>query len=174
MESGVVVWFTGLPNAGKSTISKLVREQLDAMGLPVELLDSDEVPRSLTKDLSKDWRTRQYQKCSNLTFIAKLLSRNQIHVLIASVGRFEELRQKARSELPNFVEVYLKCPQAIRLDRDDKAKYQRHPNTIHIYEEPVQPEITIETNHCTPKEAAQTVMDYLITNGYIKPKHDGS
>lgn len=167
MQKGVVVWFTGLPNAGKSTTSKLVKRELEKLGTDVELLDSDEVPRTLTKDLSPDWKTRQYQKCTNLTYIAKLLLKRNVVVLIASVGRFEDVRANSRAELKDFVEVYLKCPQDVRLERDDKAKYVRHADTIYYYEDPVSPEILIETNQYAPEAAAQKVVDYLKTHGYI-------
>lgn len=167
MQKGVVVWFTGLPNAGKTTISKLVQERLEAMGCQVELLDSDEVPRSLTKDLSPDWVTRQRQKCTNLCFIAKLLHKHRFIVLIASVGRFREMRDMARRDIPDFIEVYLKCPQKTRLERDDKAKYRRYPETIHYYEEPEHPELTIETDRCPAEESAAKVIGYLAERGFI-------
>lgn len=170
MQKGVVIWFTGLPNSGKTTVSKLVKSEIEALGYSVEILDSDEVPRSLTKELSPDWKTRQFQKCANLTFIAKLLYKHNIIVLISSVGRFQQLRANARNEIKDFVEVYLKCPQDVRLERDDKDKYKRYPTTIHYYEEPLNPEIMIQTNQCSPDRAAKKVIDYLTAHGYISKK----
>lgn len=167
MDKGLVVWFTGLPNSGKSTISKLVKQQLELMDHQVEILDSDEVPRSLTKDLSPDWKTRQIQKCNNLLFVANILYQHRVIVLIASVGRLRKMRDKAREEIDDFVEVYLKCPLAVRLERDTHHKYQRHPSTIHYYEQPIKPEVTVETNQCTPDQAAQKVVKYLMCRGYV-------
>lgn len=90
MKKGVVIWFTGYPNAGKSTISRKVKQRLEEASLPVERIDSDEAPRSHTKDLSPDWRTCQFQKYANLTYIAQILYKHGIIVLISSVGRFRE------------------------------------------------------------------------------------
>ncbi|TJY44075.1 adenylyl-sulfate kinase [Cohnella pontilimi] len=167
MNQGMVVWFTGLPNSGKSTVSRLVAEKLEAMGYAVERLDSDELPRSLTKELSPDWTTRQKQKCSNLIFIAKLLSKYKVIVLIASVGRFEQMRVAARTQIERYVEIYLKCSLETRLQRDDKTKYVRYPDTIHYYEEPALPEMTIPTDQYSPAESASAVIQYLMDQGYI-------
>jgi adenylylsulfate kinase len=173
MNKGIVLWFTGLPNSGKTTISRLVAKKLESMGHVVERLDSDEVPRSLTKDLSPDWDTRQKQKCTNLIFIAKLLYKYNVIVLIASVGRFQEMRNIARAEIPDFAEIYLKSPLYIRLQRDDKAKYQRYPETIHFFEEPSSPEIMIESDKCSIDESAATVIRYLVDHGYISRNGTG-
>lgn len=170
MHEGVVVWFTGLPNSGKTTISRQVQIRLDAMGCRVERLDSDEVPRSLTKDLSQDWATRQRQKCTNLLFISKLLCKHNVIVLLASVGRFREMRDLAREEIGNFVEVYLKCPIEILLRRDETAKYERHPETIHYYEEPLSPDLTIETGLLPAGECADRIVRHLILRGYVHEK----
>lgn len=174
MTQGMVLWFTGLPNSGKTTISRMVSKQLESMGYPVERLDSDEMPRSITKDLSPDWTTRQKQKCTNLIYIAKLLYKYNVNVLIASVGRFDEMRKEARTDIPSFVEIYLKCPLDVRLQRDDKIKYQRYPETIHYYEEPRSPEITIESDKSSSEEAVSTVIRYLIAQGYITEPDDRS
>ena len=167
MGKAFVLWFTGLPNSGKTTVSRLVAQQLESRGTRVERIDSDEVPRSLTKDLNADWVTRQKQKCSNLIYVAKVLHKHHVNVLIASVGRFQEMRDIARREIPDFVEVFLKCPLAVRLERDDKAKYHRYAQTIHYYEEPHHAEIIIDSGNQPSEEAAEKVIRYLDDNGYI-------
>lgn len=167
MQKGTVVWFTGLPNAGKTSVSRAVFHRLQSMGYAVELIDSDEAPRSLTKDLSEDWLTRQRQKCTNLTYIAKLLYKHNVIVLLASVGRLEEMRAIARREIPDFIEVYLKCPLDVRIQRDDKEKYVRHASTIHFYEEPSEPELLIETDKSPLEQSAERIIRYLTESGYI-------
>lgn len=169
MKKGVVIWFTGYPNAGKSTISRKVNQRLKSAGYPVERIDSDEAPRSLTKDLSSDWRKRQFQKCANLTFISHILYKHGFIVLLSSVGRFRELRKSARQQIEDFLEVYLKCPLEIRLERDiDHGKYEQHAATIHYYEEPEAPELIIETDRCSADEAADAVIRLLYERGYIQ------
>lgn len=109
MQKGLVIWFTGLPNAGKTTISKLLEKELKLKGYDVERIDSDEVPRSLTKELSSDWFIRQKQKSTNIIYVAKLLYKHRIIVLISSVGRLRKMRETARNEIDDFVEIYLRC-----------------------------------------------------------------
>jgi adenylylsulfate kinase len=158
----------GIPNAGKTTISRLVSEKLISMGFIVERIDSDEVPRSLTKDLSSDWVTRQRQKCINLIYISKLLHRQDVIVLLASVGRLNDMRSMAREQIADYVEVFLTCPLKTRLLRDQLAKYQRYPDTIHYYEEPVKPELMIETDLLEAEACAERVIVFLEERGFIK------
>ncbi|MFC4769389.1 adenylyl-sulfate kinase [Effusibacillus consociatus] len=175
MQKGVVIWLTGLPNCGKTTISKQVKKELKSSGYIVELLDSDEVPRSLTKDLSPHWETRQREKSTNLIYVAKLLSKHNVIVLISSVGRLRKMRELARTDIKDFIEVYLKCPLDTRLERDTNGKYKRYPSTIHYFEEPDRPEIVIETDKSSPVQAARKILDYLSARGYISVTgHEGS
>lgn len=167
MQKGLVIWFTGLPNAGKTTISKLLEKELKLKGYDVERIDSDEVPRSLTKELSSDWFIRQKQKSTNIIYVAKLLYKHRIIVLISSVGRLRKMRETARNEIDDFVEIYLRCSLNTRLERDQLAKYSRYPSTIHYYEEPNHPEMIIDTDQLSPNDAVQQILDYLSSQGMI-------
>ncbi|CAM2848847.1 adenylyl-sulfate kinase [Paenibacillus sediminis] len=167
MQNGAVIWFTGLPNSGKSTISRMVAGRLEAGGARIERLDSDEVPPSLTKELSPDWTTRQKQKCINLLYIAQLLARHHVNVLIASVGRLEEMRTLAHKTIDNFVEVHLDCPLEVRLARDEKAKYLRHSHTIHYYERSNEADLLLSTNILTPDQCTEQIIHYLIDRKMI-------
>ncbi|WP_171016964.1 adenylyl-sulfate kinase [Pseudalkalibacillus caeni] len=167
MQEGIVIWITGLPNAGKTTISKHVENELEKMGSLVERIDSDEVPKSLTKELSSDWKKRQQKKSTNLIYVAQLLCKHNVIVLISSVGRLKEMRDIARKSINNFVEVYLKYSLETRLQRDILEKYKRYPSTIYYYEEPDKPEIVINTHQVSTTDAAQKIIHFLKNQGYL-------
>jgi adenylylsulfate kinase len=98
-----------------------------------------------------------------------MLYKHNIIVLLSSVGRFQKMRAKARNEIGDFIEVYLKCPLDVRLKRDTTTqKYERYPSTIHIYEEPENPEILIETDLCPPHHAVKQMIEYLAEKNYIQ------
>lgn len=167
-QKGLVVWFLGLPNAGKTTVSRLVAEKLISMEFIVERIDSDEVPRSLTKDLSPDWETRQRQKCANLIYISKLLCRQNVIVLLASVGRLKEMRSMAREQIGDYVEVFLTCSLETRLSRDELSKYKRYPNTIHYYEQSDDSELTIDTDQLDAEASADRIIVFLDESGFLR------
>lgn len=82
------------------------------------------------------------------------------------------MRENARQQIGDFLEVYLKCPLETRLKRDtfDK-KYERHATTIHYYEEPEAPDRIIETDRYSADEAVHAVIRHLQSKGYIGPKY---
>jgi len=171
---GFTLWFTGLPCSGKTTISEIVERELRERGLNVEALDGDEVRKNLSKDLgfSKEDRDTHLRR---IGFIAKLLTRNHIATLAAFVSPYQELRSHLRSEIGSFVEVYVKCPVEVCIQRDVKGMYkkalageiQNFTGISDPYEEPVKPEIIVETDKETAPESAQKVLRDLEILGYI-------
>lgn len=173
-QKGVTVWFTGLSGAGKSTLADALEKKLKAQGLKVERLDGDVVRQSLTKDLgfSKEDRDKNIER---VTFVAKLLTRNGVLSLVSFISPYRSMRDYARKEVRNFVEVYVKCPLEVCANRDVKGLYAKAmkgeiPNFTGVsdpYEEPLNPEITVET-HTKPLEEC---VDYIITRlrelGYV-------
>jgi len=171
---GFTLWFTGLPCSGKTTISEIVGRELRERGLNVELLDGDEVRRNLSKDLgfSKEDRDTHIRR---IGFIAKLLSRNGVATLAAFVSPYCEVRDHLRSEIGNFVEVCVKCPVEVCIQRDIKGMYkkaiageiQNFTGISDPYEEPLAPEVIVETDRETPTESAQKVIQKLEGLEYI-------
>jgi len=173
---GFVLWFTGLPCSGKTTVADTVAEKLKGKGMKVERLDGDIVRKSLTRDLgfSKEDRDKNIER---VTFVAKLLSRNGVAVLPAFVSPYIGARDNARKETTNFIEVYVKCSVEECEKRDIKGMYQKARQGIikeftgvnDPYEEPPNPEIIVETDKETVEESAGKVMQYLESNGFLKP-----
>jgi adenylylsulfate kinase len=171
------LWFTGLPCSGKTTISEIVEKELRERGLNIEVLDGDEVRKNLSKDLgfSKEDRDTHIRR---IGFLAKLLSRNGVATLAAFVSPYREIRDFLRSEILNFVEVYVKCSLEACIQRDVKGMYKKAiageiKNFTGIsdpYEEPLNPEVIVETDKETPEESAQKVLRKLESSSYIPVK----
>ena len=174
-QKGFTAWFTGLPCCGKTTIADKVAEILKQKGYKVERLDGDIVRQGLTDDLgfSKEDRDENIRR---VTFLAKLLTRNGVVVLATFVSPYREVRNKARKEIGDFVEIYVKCPLALCMKRDVKGMYKKawggeiknFTGVDDPYEEPEHPELTLYTDKETIDESIQKTIDKLIQLNYIK------
>ncbi|MFQ6043545.1 MAG: adenylyl-sulfate kinase [Candidatus Poribacteria bacterium] len=179
MNNGFTLWFTGLPCSGKTTVSEVVAQELFDRGLKVEVLDGDVVRQGLSKELgfSKEDRDIHIRR---IGFVSKLLSRNGVAVIAAFVSPYRAIRDELRREIENFVEVYVKCPVEVCIERDIKGMYKKAlageiENFTGIsdpYEEPENPEVVIETDKETTEESAQKVLETLETLGYIPKTAD--
>ena len=174
-EKGFTLWFTGLPCSGKTTIADLVAEQLKKQGLKVERLDGDIVRQGLTSDLgfSKEDRDKNIER---VTFVAKLLSRNQIATIVSFVSPYRNARQFARENTTNFIEIYVKCPVDVCKKRDIKGMYQKaakkeisnFTGVDDPYQEPECPDLIIESDKESPESSAKKVLDFLKSKKYIQ------
>lgn len=173
-QKGFTLWFTGLPCSGKSVVADRVAEILREKGLKVERLDGDIVRQSLTRDLgfSKEDRDENIRR---VTFVAKLLTRNGVAVLTSFISPYREIRAHARKEIGNFVEVYVSCPVEVCMKRDVKEMYRKaiageikeFTGVSDPYEEPLNPEILLETDREPVEESAGKVIQRLNDLGYL-------
>jgi len=164
---GVTVWFTGLPCSGKTTIAREVKKYLEDKGLDVELLDGDTIRDYIrNKDFSKEGRNKHLRY---IAVMAKLLSKRNVVVLCSFVSPYRENRDFARSICENFVEVYVKTPLELCIERDVKGMYNKALNgeiknftgVDDPYEEPKNPELIVETDKETIEESVEKVLDKL-------------
>jgi adenylylsulfate kinase len=120
--SGVVVWFTGLPSSGKSTLARNVQRRLLERGETPCLLDSDVMRRLLAPQLghSDGERTAFYEALAGL---AAELARQGLAVLVAATAHRREYRRRARESVSHFIEVWVTTPLADCQARDDKGLY---------------------------------------------------
>lgn len=173
--AGLVLWFTGLSGAGKTTIALALETELrDVRGLRLERLDGDTVRQSLTRDLgfSKEDRDKNIER---VTFVAKLLSRNNVVVLASFISPYRQTRDYVREETTNFIEVFVDAPLEVCIDRDVKGLYQKAiageiENFTGIsdpYEPPVDPDIHVRTDQETVDESTQKVIKWLEERGLI-------
>ena len=173
-QKGFTVWFTGLPCSGKSAIANRVAQVLKEKGLKVERLDGDIVRQSLTRDLGFSPEDRN-ENIRRVTFVAKLLTRNGVAVLSSFVSPYREIRNYARKEIGNFIEVYVKCPVEVCIQRDVKGMYKKamageikdFTGISAPYEEPENPELVLETNKETIEESVKKVISKLIELNFI-------
>lgn len=177
LQKGFVLWFTGLSQAGKSTIANRVYEILKEQGVKIESLDGDIVRETLTKDLgfSKEDRETNIRRVG---FVAKLLSRNDVGVTSAFITPYRKQREELRIRIPNFLEVYVNTPLEVCEQRDTKGLYkkarageiQNFTGISDPYEPPENPDIELHTVGVTVDESAQKVVKYLYDNQFlIKP-----
>jgi bifunctional enzyme CysN/CysC len=162
---GMTLWFTGLSSSGKSTISQAVYEKLWAKGYKVELLDGDVVRRHLSKDLgfSKEDRDENIRR---IGFMAELLTRNGVIVLVAAISPYRQVRDEVRARIGSFVEVYVNAPLEVVEQRDRKGIYRRcRAGDIHgvtgiddPYEAPLTPEVECHTDRESLAESVEKVL----------------
>jgi adenylylsulfate kinase len=176
-QPGVTVWFTGLSGAGKTTISRAVEQELKSYGYKVEILDGDVVRQNLTKGLgfSKEDRDENIRRVG---FVAELLTRNQVIVLVSAISPYQKIREEVRQKIGNFVEVYVNAPLAICEQRDVKGLYKKArageiKNFTGIddpYEAPLNPEVECRTDLESVEESVSKVLAKLQELGYLNSK----
>jgi bifunctional enzyme CysN/CysC len=165
---GLTIWFTGLSSAGKTTLSKAVYERLWARGHQVELLDGDEVRRHLSKDLGFSREDRD-ENIRRIAFVAELLTRNGVIVLVSAISPYRAAREEARGRIGTFVEVFVNAPLAVCEQRDSKGLYKkarageiaRFTGIDDPYEPPLAPEVQCDTDRETEAESVAKVIRYL-------------
>ncbi len=166
--TGAIIWFTGLSSAGKTTLSQTIHGWLQAAGHKVEMLDGDTVRQTLCKGLgfSKEDRDENIRR---IGFVAGLLARNGILVLVSAISPYRAVRDEIRASNANFIEVFVNAPLDVCEMRDVKGLYRKAragqiPRFTGIddpYEPPLQPEIECRTDLETVDESASKVLGYI-------------
>jgi len=175
MNEGFTLWFTGLSGSGKSTLANLAAEKLRARGHRVEVLDGDEIRTNLSKGLgfSKEDRDINIRR---IGYVAKLLSRNGVIAITAAISPYRDIRDEVRRTHDRFVEVFVKCSLEKLVERDVKGLYKKAlkgeiPSFTGIsdpYEEPLNPEVLVESDRETPQESLVRLLNKLETLDYIR------
>jgi sulfate adenylyltransferase/3'-phosphoadenosine 5'-phosphosulfate synthase len=174
MSKGVTLWFTGLSGSGKTTVARRVHEMLQARHILSERLDGDVVRQSLCRDLgfSKEDRDKNIER---VTFVSKVLTRNGVVVLSCFISPYRKMRDNARSEIGDFLEIYVRTPMEVLIERDVKGMYKKamageiqgFTGVNDPYEEPLNPELVLDTDKETIEESAERVMQVLEEKGYV-------
>lgn len=165
---GLTVWFTGLSGAGKTTICNRVRAELIARGLPVEVLDGDAVRNNLSSDLGFSEEDRK-ENIKRIAYVAQLLTRNGVLVLVAAISPYRSGREDARSAIGDFMEVYVNAPLQVCEARDPKGLYRRarsgeldHFTGIdQPYESPLSPDVECHTDIESAADSAGKVIEAI-------------
>ena len=178
MEKGFTLWFTGMSGAGKSTIANAITPRLKALGKRVEILDGDEVRTNLSKGLGFSREDRD-TNIRRIGYVAHLLTRNGAVAITAAISPYRAIRNEVRGRIGDFVEVYVKCPLDTLIARDVKGLYKKalageikeFTGVSDPYEEPLHPEVVVETDHETVEESVNKILARLQGLGFIS--HDG-
>ncbi|MGF1936118.1 MAG: adenylyl-sulfate kinase [Nostoc sp. ChiQUE02] len=173
-ECGVTVWFTGLSGAGKTTICQFVEKELRIQGYTVEVLDGDAVRQNLCKGLGFSKQDRE-ENIRRIGFVAHLLARNNVIVLVSAISPYREIREEVRQNIQDFIEVYVNASLEVCEQRDVKGLYKkvRSGEIKHFtgiddpYEIPLRPEVECKTNLESIAQSATKVLEKLEKLGYI-------
>jgi len=173
-ERGFTIWLTGLSGAGKSTIAQRLEETLRDRGVKVEVLDGDVVRTHLSKGLgfSKEDRDTNIRR---IGFVCRLLSRNGVAAIASAISPYRAVRDEVREMVGDFIEVYVKCPLDVLKERDPKGLYAKalsgeiknFTGVSDPYEEPLSPEVLVETDQETEQESVEKIIGKLEETGYL-------
>ncbi len=174
------LWFMGRPAAGKSTIASRVEDRLVDRGYRVENLDGDEIRKHLHPDLGfsrEDRRTNNRRTA----YIAKLLNRNDIPVIVGMITPFRDAQEQARDIVEDegeFVLIYVKCSVDAAAERDPKGMYEqaragkieKFTGVNHPFQEPLDPDIIVDTESQTIDAGVDQVMSEIEERGLLEER----
>ena len=170
----ILVQLTGLSGAGKTTLSYNVRRELQKLGCKTEIIDGDEYRRTLCRDLgfSKEDRIENIRR---LGFVASLLVKHGIVVLLAAINPFEDARRELKEKYDSVATVWIDCDLETLRERDTKGLYARaflpenHPEKLKNltgvgdpFESPENADLTIETGAETVEESTRKLLKFIL------------
>ena len=175
------VWVTGLPGSGKSVIVKALMKRLAMQNVHAQVVSVDMLRRVMTPKptYSEAERGMVY---ATIALVAKLLTQNGVNVVIDATGNRRRYRDNARKMIPRFIEAYVRCPLEICIERETKRGrifmapkdiYKRGlsgeaptvPGLGAPYEEPLHPEVTVDSDRMSPEECAQEIQNAITAHG---------
>lgn len=174
----MIIWLTGLSGAGKSTIASRLEQEIQAAGKHTYLLDGDNLRHGLNRDLgfTLDDRVENIRRVAE---VAQIMVDAGLIVIAALISPLRSQREMARSLVPEgeFFEIFIDAPLQVCESRDPKGLYARArkgelPDFTGIdspYEEPLKPDLRIDTEHLTVDKAVKEILDFLRRNA---PRQD--
>jgi adenylylsulfate kinase len=175
-QKGVTLWFTGLPQSGKSSLATEVEKRLFERGHITYILDGDNIRHGLNKNLGFSPEDRE-ENIRRIGEVANLFRQAGIINMTAFISPYRADRQRARdlAQYGEFIEIFCKCSLDVCEQRDIKGHYKKArageiPEFTGIsapYEEPENPEVVIETDKLTIEEGVNRILSYLENNSII-------
>ena len=180
MATGLTIWLTGLSGAGKTTISRELEKRLRERGVKkLEVLDGDVIRTNLSKGLGFSQEDRD-TNIRRIGFVAKLLTRNGVLVMVAAISPYRSIRDEVRMDIGDFLEVFVKCPVDVCAERDVKGLYKKavageiknFTGVSDPYEDPINPEVVCDTEPETVEQSTEKILAKMERLGYLPPSSD--
>ena len=176
--SGWCVWITGLPGSGKSVIAQALLRQLEQQDISAQLVSIDMLRKVVTPKPTYSEKERDMVYAS-IVFVSKLLTQNRVNVIIDATANRQRYRDHARKQIPRFLEAYVRCPLEICIERETKrgktfmaprdiykkafrGKSKTVPGIGAPYEQPQNPEVTVDSEKQSPEECAERIHKIII------------
>lgn len=176
-QKGVVIWFTGLSGSGKSTLALAVEKELYKRGHLCYVLDGDNIRHGLNKNLGFSPEDRE-ENIRRIGEVSKLFADAGLLTMTAFISPYRKDRDLARQLLNHkeFIEVYTTVPLEVAEQRDPKGLYKKarageikeFTGISAPYEEPINPELTIDTSKLSLEQSRDRVIEYLVQQGILK------
>ncbi len=174
MEPGFAVWMTGLPAAGKSTVTKALVALLKNRGVDAAVLESDVMRKIFTPKPNYSEQERQVFYHA-MAYVGELLTAHGVPVIFDATANRRAYRNAAREKIGHFLEVFVDSPLAVCMARDPKGIYQKGkagasttvPGLQAGYEPPVHPDLTIQGDRTPPEDAARQIIEVLLQREYL-------
>ena len=168
VQKAFVLWLTGLPCSGKTTLSNALKSEFIRYGLVPEQLDGDAVRQKKTLPLGYTKEDRM-KNVMDVILEASSLEKHGRIVLVSLISPYRIMREFARTLTSDFTEIYVRCPLSVCERRDVKGMYRlaregkikNFTGVSDPYEEPVSPELIIETDTLNIKAAVEKIISYL-------------
>ena len=169
-----VIWLTGIPASGKTTLAKELKKYYEQKKISVEILDGDEIRKTLSKDLGFSPEDRKEHN-RRVIFVAQLLAKNGVTTIVPLISPYRETRDFARKEIQNFVEVWVKASVDECIKRDPKGLYKKAlageiKNLTGLqapYEEPQNAELVLDTEKHNIAESIELIASTIKKLGYL-------
>jgi len=177
-KQGFCLWFTGLSGAGKSTTAEILTSLLMEHGRQVTVLDGDVVRTHLSKGLGFSREDRD-ANILRIGFVASELVRQHGAVICAAISPFRSAREECRKMMgeDRFIEIFVNTSVEVCEQRDVKGLYAKarrgeitgFTGVDDPYEEPRDPEITLDTVNFSAEQNARRIIEYLQERGFLLP-----
>ena len=174
IHKGFTLWLTGMSGAGKSTISDELMARFRIGGAKVELLDGDIVRTNLSQGLGFSREDRD-TNVRRIGFVAELLSRNGVIVVVAAISPYRETRNEVKARIADFIEVHVDCPIEVLASRDVKGLYKKaltgevgnFTGISDPYEPPLDAAVVVRSDRETVGESVDRIWRELEARGLV-------